>query len=681
MRNKSMLDTITNICNKSGGPMGKVFHVSKKGNDSNKGTEAEPFLTIQRAADIMSAGDTVIVHEGVYREWVNPKAGGRNDASRITYMAAEGEKAVIKGSEIWTDWKKFDNESCSTVWQAKLPDKLFGEYNPFLKKLEGDWLIAPQNPGIHLGDVYINGISIYEAFSLEEVFEPERWEYSQYETWGMRKERILNPELTMYRYYAEHDDDEKYTVLTVNFQGKNPCEELVEISVRRSCFYPLQTGMDYITVRGFELAHAATPWAPPTADQPGLIGAHWSKGWIIEENDIHDAKCSAVSLGKDAASGDNEYTRQRRKPGYQNQMESVFRGLALGWSRERTGSHIVRNNRIHDCGQNGIVGHMGGVFSEIYGNEIYNIAVKHEFYGHEIGGIKLHAAIDVYIHHNYIHNCSLGTWLDWEAQGTRVSSNLYDENDRDFMIEVTHGPALVDHNIFTAAFSIVNAAQGTAFVHNLCGGFMSRYPVLNRATPYHLPHSTQVLSTTPVYGGDDRWYQNILFGGPERQKDYGTVTYDGSPVSLEEYIERVQSHGIGDVEFFEKEKQPCYINGNLYLNGAASFEAEQDAVLTMSGSDFEIEKTEDGVYLKLKLDIEQELLDELETVIITSDILGETRLTQERYEKSDGSDYVLDTDICGEKLKHNEKCMPGPFNRLRAGENRFKVWQNKDRGK
>ena len=35
------------------------------------------------------------------------------------------------------------------------------------------------------------------------------------------------------------------------------------------------------------------PWTPPTADQPGLIGPNWAKGWIIEDNVIHDAKCSA----------------------------------------------------------------------------------------------------------------------------------------------------------------------------------------------------------------------------------------------------------------------------------------------------------------------------------------------------------------------------------------------------
>ena len=76
-------------------------------------------------------------------------------------------------------------------------------------------------------------------------------------------------------------------------------------------------------------------------------------------------------------------------------------------------------------GKNGIVGHLGCVFSEIYNNHIYNIALKREFYGYEIAGIKLHAALDVQIHDNCIHDCSLGMWLDWQAQGTRVSRNLF----------------------------------------------------------------------------------------------------------------------------------------------------------------------------------------------------------------------------------------------------------------
>jgi alpha-N-arabinofuranosidase len=102
-------------------------------------------------------------------------------------------------------------------------------------------------------------------------------------------------------------------------------------------------------------------------------------------------------IGKEASTGHNLSSRRHRKPGYQYQMESVFQALQTGWSRGIIGSHVIRNNVIYDCGQNGIVGHMGCVFSHITGNHIYNIAVKYEFFGYEIAGIKLHAAIDVQI--------------------------------------------------------------------------------------------------------------------------------------------------------------------------------------------------------------------------------------------------------------------------------------------
>ena len=62
------------------------------------------------------------------------------------------------------------------------------------------------------------------------------------------------------------------------FQGADPNEELAEINVRKCCFYPEKPGMNYITVRGFEMAQAACPWTPPTADQPGLLGNALEQG-------------------------------------------------------------------------------------------------------------------------------------------------------------------------------------------------------------------------------------------------------------------------------------------------------------------------------------------------------------------------------------------------------------------
>ena len=52
------------------------YYVAKTGSNSNPGTETEPWLTIQKAADEMVAGDTVHVATGTYDEYVVTKTSG-----------------------------------------------------------------------------------------------------------------------------------------------------------------------------------------------------------------------------------------------------------------------------------------------------------------------------------------------------------------------------------------------------------------------------------------------------------------------------------------------------------------------------------------------------------------------------------------------------------------------------
>ena len=644
----------------------REYHVAVTGCDFEDGTKDHPFRTISRAALLAMPGDRVIVHEGEYREWVKPAQGGTSSVSRITYEAAEGERVVIKGSEQITCWEPVEG----SVWKAVLPNSFFGTYNPYKEVLGGDWFIYPNDNSLHTGDVYLNGKSFYEAKSLEEVKNPVIRTEGVNPPWTRHPEPILHPEDTMYQWYAE--TDQETTVIYANFQGVNPNEELTEINVRKCCFYPEKTGLNYITVRGFEMAQAACPWTPPTADQPGLLGTNWSKGWIIENNKIHDAKCSGISIGKEASTGHNLCTRTHRKPGYQYQMEAVFRARQIGWSKETIGSHVIRNNEIYDCGQNGIVGHMGCVFSEITHNHIYNIAVKHEYFGYEIGGIKLHAAIDVQIHHNNIHNCTLGTWLDWQAQGTRVSKNLYYANDRDLMVEVTHGPYLVDNNIFTSDYNFDNIAQGGAYLHNLCCGTMRREDVLDRSTPYHFPHTTEVAGTTVVYSGDDRIYQNVFLGGAvtyTEQSLHGTEGYDGHTNSLEEYISDVISRGNGDLEQFKRVKQPVYIRGNAYLKGAKPYGREENTHVSDMDPAVRIVETDGKTYLELN--VEKEML-EIPTEIYNSEKLGMPRITEAAYENPDGTPIVFDTDYLDQS--RNGQPAAGPIEGLKEGMNRILVW-------
>src|SRR3954447_20364242 len=146
-----------------GDRMPAVLHVATTGSDSSEGSPDRPLRTINRAAEMAQAGDTVLVHEGVYREWVRPRRGGLSDRRRITYEAAPGEHVVIKGSEQVTGWEPVGG----SVWAAVVPNSLFGAFNPFAEEIEGDWIVYAErtSPRKHLGDVYLNGRSFYEAVS------------------------------------------------------------------------------------------------------------------------------------------------------------------------------------------------------------------------------------------------------------------------------------------------------------------------------------------------------------------------------------------------------------------------------------------------------------------------------------------------------------------------------------
>ncbi|MEK4105899.1 right-handed parallel beta-helix repeat-containing protein [Paenibacillus sp. FSL R10-2791] len=636
------------------------YHVSKTGSDQGQGTQHDPFLTINKAASAAVAGDKVIVHEGIYREWVKPRYKGLSEQRRIIYQAAEDEQVVIKGSEHIQDWQQVENH----IWKAILPNTFFGSFNPYVEEVSGDWLVTIEETR-HLGDVYLNGMSFYEVSQYDQLVAPvEKLEFK--DLWTHEMVPVQNPKQTTYVWFAKVSPD--HTTIYANFQGANPNKELVEINVRRSCFYPEETGIDYITVKGFEMAHAATPWAPPTADQPGLLGTNWSKGWIIENNIIHDAKCSAISIGKEASTGHNYRTIRKDKPGYQYQLESVFTAERQGWSKESIGSHLIRHNTIYDCGQNAIVGHLGCIFSEIHHNHIYNIAIKREFWGHEIAGIKLHAPIDTHIHHNRIHDCTLGLWLDWQTQGTRISKNLFYQNHRDLFIEVSHGPYIVDHNILTAKHALENVAQGGAYINNLIGGRMVHRKVLNRSTQYHLPHSTKIAGFSLIYGGDDRFYNNIIVG-KDGWTGVGTSHFNNYTTSLAEYIENV--HKLhGDLEEFELAEQPMFINNNAYLNGAEPFERENVKLVEESfGPDFFIVDQGDEGFLSI--DLPESFVNFLGEVHST-ETLPRVRIVDAEFENPDGSNIILDTDFLDNK-KENKSTL-GPLTLLNKGKNYIKVW-------
>src|SRR5258708_7426962 len=113
---------------------GKTYIVSQRhpqATDEGTGTGAAPFKTISKAAEIAGPGDTILVHEGVYRERVTPARGG-TDKAPIVYQAARAETVRVTGSEIWTPkWKTID--AAERILEGALDAGMFSGTNPYLR--------------------------------------------------------------------------------------------------------------------------------------------------------------------------------------------------------------------------------------------------------------------------------------------------------------------------------------------------------------------------------------------------------------------------------------------------------------------------------------------------------------------------------------------------------------------
>ncbi|NEW85260.1 MAG: DUF1565 domain-containing protein, partial [Mariniphaga sp.] len=417
------------------------YHVSVSGNDKNDGSALTPFKTINFAAQLAVPGDVITVHTGTYRERIDPARGGENDSKRIVYRAAEGEKVVMTGSEPVKGWKKVSGD----IWKATLPNSFFGDFNPYSDLIRGDWFDAKGRQH-HTGCVYLNGNWMIEAINFDELKKP----FDKTPLWFGQVEKDT-------------------TTIWAQFMSVNPNMEQVEINARKVVFYPSKNYINYITVSGFTLENAATNWAPPSAEQTGIVGTNWSKGWIIENNTVRNSKCSGISLGKYGDEFDNTNDAGAADP----YTACVRRALKNGWNKETVGSHLVRNNHIYNCEQTGIVGSMGCSFSTVTGNDIHDIYIRRLFTGAEMGGIKLHGAIDVRISGNHIYRVGgvAGIWLDWMAQGAQVTGNLLHDNQIDIFCEMQHGPLLIANNILLSKEkSFLINSKGLAIVHNLILG-------------------------------------------------------------------------------------------------------------------------------------------------------------------------------------------------------------------
>ena len=621
----------------------KEIHVSIHGDDNNYGSLNYPLRTITKAASMAQPGDIVKVHAGTYREWIKPPRGGASPLQPIIFMAAEGETVCIKGSERITTWEKLKNG----LWIIQLPVSFFGDYNPFQSKIKGAWLTYGINK-YHCGSVFIDENPLTEMLTMDST--------------------LLIP----YSWYTETNNG--MTQIWANFRDQNPNTALTEIAVRECIFFPEKTNINYITIDGFRIMHSAENWSPPSTHQKGAVGTNHGCGWVIQNCHISDAKCIGICLGFVTGFTDKyididkfqndlrpriedfvknpEYIKDKKA--FEVDLERRFQN-SLKEMRESIlpdtttfGRHVVRNNEIRRCAQSGIAGDGGNKLSLIEGNRIENINYSKQFGGWETAGIKFHGAVDVIIRDNLINGvygisgeAAFGIWLDWEAQGTRISGNVISNTDNNSLyMEVNHGPILVDNNVIIGG-GVYEHSEGVIFIHNLFyGGEIIFATDEKRVTPYYKPHSMVVRGYKGIAMCDDRWYNNIFIGN-----------------GLENMF-----------------KAPGYVSDyNVFLEGAQKSIYDTNSFCDTSSVQF---KWHFNNLLEISFKVTTPVV-QFKCPLITSQLIGRNTLTGQGIEHHDGSPVIIDNDYFSIPRDVKGAVMPGPFSCLKEGENNLILWPKK----
>jgi hypothetical protein len=410
--------------------------------DNNPGTDEKPLLTINAAAQQAQPGDIILVHSGIYRERVTPLIGGKL-GKPIIYQAMPGESVVVKGSDVWSDWKP--DVKHPGVFRAKIADHIPADIpNPYLIGIsiassDQDIVARPSkvldNLPKTLGQIFYDENPVAEVNSEEAVLFQEN-------TWVVTA-------------------DGQQLLAHFPSDPENLASHLVEVSTRNRIFSPQTRGLSYIHVKGFTFEHCANQGPFP---QGGEVSPRSGSYWLIEGNTIRFAKTVGIDIGSETfdVKGLKDTSDEQKV-------------------RMNGGHHIIQGNTVSDNGLVGIEGwHQNGAVIR------NNIVERNNALGfnttdakwEEWGGIKLHGT-NALIEGNLVRdNDGYGIWIDNDYTGARITRNVVLNNRMaGIFLELGDGRCLIDNNIvaltrprgemYGGVGVYAHDASGLIIVHNL----------------------------------------------------------------------------------------------------------------------------------------------------------------------------------------------------------------------
>jgi hypothetical protein len=384
--------------------------------DSNPGTEELPFLTVNRAAQVLQPGERVVIMTGVYRERVDPARGGTGPDQMISYEAAPGATVVVKGSrEVKTGWEpstgfKLDLPAADRakvkIYHRRLDDLDFQGYNPFgMVSIMQDRVYLKPKPEELWRHLARRGMVFVDGQRLKQV--------ELYQELGGRDGA----------FWCEHDG----LAIHLRLPGdSDPAQHEVELAIQEQVFAPRTRGLSYVRVKGITFEQAANAFPVP---QRGMVSLSRGHHWIIEDCVLKHANGVALDIG------------------------------AQDWDMEPPaviGHAIVRRNQLDDVGVCGIAG-MAVQNTLIESNLIEHVGYQDVELAWETGGIKLHSTKNCLLRANIIRHTihAEAIWLDYENTNTRVTGNVMGDTLETLRggiyLEASHDPNMIDNNIIWKA--------------------------------------------------------------------------------------------------------------------------------------------------------------------------------------------------------------------------------------
>ena len=395
--------------------------------DDNPGTEEAPLLTIQRAAEVVEPAEKVLIKSGIYRESVRPRRGGTGADGMISFEAAPGAEAIIRGSQaLSAPWSLSDVARSVSVWMAELPDIFFEGDHPFavVNTTEDDfermpWAHAERGRVPHTlprAMVFQDGRRLTQLGTCAEL------------------PRVAGT----FWIDAEHH---KLHLNPFDRADPNTCE--MEATTRQFLFKPLVKGLGYIRIEGLTFEHVGNGFM---RSEHSAVTTQGGNHWIIEDNTVRHVNSVAIQIG-----------------GFAEEVPGSFERDDL---ENTTGGHLVRRNHVYDCGTGG----MNGTVlprSLVADNHIHDCGWQEVERYWETAGIKTLYTVDSVVQCNHIHHCHAapGIWIDSLNRNTRVSRNLLHDittTTGAIFYEKVNVLNLVDHNI------IYNVSPGSGVYQQDC---------------------------------------------------------------------------------------------------------------------------------------------------------------------------------------------------------------------